>query len=154
MDRQEGAEACWQWSSLLQVAKAAVAFVLIGPPVGGFAFFFFGYLSQIGDRHWSFANTLLSSLFGAIVGVPYAYIFGSLQALLAGLLYGVATLVMGQREPPTLRYRLIAGLLAGAVVTSIISLLLGPKLIDFIAPGAVAGAASAAYLRKRPAWTW
>jgi hypothetical protein len=153
MVRQEDADACWLWSSFLLVAKAAYAFLMIGPGIGGLYLLLHCEFFDVGGQGRPSAG-VLGALLIAFLGAPYAYIIGALPALLAGLLYGAAMVVMGQREPPLLPYRLIVGLLAGVAVTSILSLFWGPKLEELIAPGAVAGAVSAAYLRKRPAWSW
>ncbi|QJP09044.1 hypothetical protein [Pseudomonas multiresinivorans] len=136
MDERDRAVGKLQLSEMV-LRKAALTFLLIGPPVGALGALPLALSGGLVGYAWD-----LAMLFFFVV-----YFVGSIPALLSGMLYGTFLLTIGKREPLALQYRLIAGVLSGLGAISFFSLFLSVAPIFFTA-GAIGGAASAASLRQ------
>lgn len=146
MDDQGRAVGRLRWSNLRLLRKAALSFLLIGPPLGAFGTLLPGLIAKFLGHGWH--SVSLSGVLTAVaLFTLFVYYWGSMPALVCGLLYGALLLAIGKREPLALPFRLIAGALAGIAASAILSLLWSVIPIFFIA-GAIGGAASAACLRK------
>jgi hypothetical protein len=94
----------------LSVAGIVLAFIAVGPPVGGFFYFAGGVVASsflqnlftkgVLETIASIPGAILASVLVPVIAMPYSYIYGAVPAAAAGLAIGIPRMKYGRLNVP------------------------------------------------------
>src|SRR5262245_33605075 len=117
----QGSAADWRENSMnlsriLRVTLIALIFALVGPPIGGVTLLTMLAIVNMGPTT-NPSDYITVVLFGLIYGAAFAYLFGTLPAVLVGLVMGIRQVYFGRvTGTEALGLGLVAGLIFMIVI--------------------------------------